>query len=386
MKKLSECIVLIVDDTEANVDVLVAALGDDYEISVAMDGEGALENVEIETPDIILLDIMMPGMDGYEVCRRLKANKLTADIPIIFLTAMTDIISKSKGFQLGAVDYVTKPFEILEVKARVRTHLSLKLAKYELLEKNQILEEKAVELQAMVNELEAFSYTVSHDLKSPLRAIEVYSRIILEEQCATLDKDENKMLSNIIDICNDMIAMISKLLEYSTTTRLEICKEPINISEMFNSAFSQLKSLYLERFIELEFETGIPPVLGDTLLIKQVVYNILSNAIKFTRNREKALVVVGCKMGVGEYIFYVRDNGVGIDMEFCGKLFRIFQRLHSTDEFEGNGIGLATVGKIIQKHGGKTWIEGKLNEGATIYFTLPSAIKELTNFSEEEVK
>jgi two-component system sensor histidine kinase/response regulator len=232
-----------------------------------------------------------------------------------------------------------------------------------------------VELQDMVNELESFSYTVSHDLKSPLRAIEGYSKILLEDQCSALNEDGNEMLSNIKNTCCDMIAMISKLLEYSTTAHLEICKEPVNISEMFNSAFSQLKSLYSERFIEFEFDTGMPPVLADPILIKEVIYNILSNAIKFTKNSEKALIVVGCKMGIGEYVFYVKDNGVGIDMEFSGKLFRIFQRLHSPDEFEGNGIGLATVRKIIKKHGGETWIEGKLNEGVTIYFTLPITIE-----------
>lgn len=132
MKELSQCKVLIVDDTEANIDILVEALSDDYDVSVAMDGETALENLEIEVPDIILLDIMMPGMDGYEVCSRIKANKAMAEIPIIFLTAMTDINSKSKGFELGAVDYISKPFEIIEVRARVNTHLSLKDAKYQL--------------------------------------------------------------------------------------------------------------------------------------------------------------------------------------------------------------------------------------------------------------
>lgn len=145
MKELSECKVLIVDDTEANIDILVEALGDDYDVSVAMDGETALENLEIEVPDIILLDIMMPGMDGYEVCSHIKSNEAMVEIPIIFLTAMTDINSKTKGFELGAVDYITKPFEIIEVKARVNTHLSLKLAKYELSKQNQILEERVLE-------------------------------------------------------------------------------------------------------------------------------------------------------------------------------------------------------------------------------------------------
>jgi len=129
MKELSECKVLIVEDIEANIDILMDALGDDYDVSVAMDGETALENLEIEVPDIILLDIMMPGMDGYEVCSRIRANKAMAEIPIIFLTAMTDINSKTKGFELGAVDYITKPFEILEVKDKVNNHLSLKFSK-----------------------------------------------------------------------------------------------------------------------------------------------------------------------------------------------------------------------------------------------------------------
>lgn len=145
MKDLSECSVLVVDDTEANVDILVEALGDIYDVSVAIDGESALEAVEENPPDIILLDIMMPGIDGYEVCRRLKQDPRFAKIPVVFLTAMTEVESKTKGFQLGAVDYVTKPFEIMEVQARVRTHLSLMLAGRELERQNEILEIKVAE-------------------------------------------------------------------------------------------------------------------------------------------------------------------------------------------------------------------------------------------------
>lgn len=145
MKELAECSVLVVDDTEANVDILVEALGDDYDVSVAIDGESALEAVAEDPPDIILLDIMMPGIDGYEVCRRLKQDPDLAKIPVIFLTAMTEIENKTKGFQLGAVDYVTKPFEILEVQARVRTHLSLLLAGRELEHQNEVLEVRVAE-------------------------------------------------------------------------------------------------------------------------------------------------------------------------------------------------------------------------------------------------
>ncbi len=145
MKDLSECTILIVDDTEDNIDILVEALGEDYELSVAMDGPSALESLELELPDIILLDIMMPGMDGYEVCRILKQDKRTAQIPVIFLTAMDDIESKTRGFKAGAVDYITKPFEILEVKARVQTHMALTLARIELSMQKEILEKKVIE-------------------------------------------------------------------------------------------------------------------------------------------------------------------------------------------------------------------------------------------------
>lgn len=314
---------------------------------------------------------MMPGLDGYEICRQIKANKDTEDIPIIFLTAITDIESKAKCFELGAVDYITKPFEILEVKARVRTHLSLKIAKYELSEKNKALEEKTLDLQAAVNELEAFSYTVSHDLKSPLRAIEAYTKIILDDESGKLNSNGKEIIYNVRDICNSMIRMIDNLLKYSKVTKSEISKELIDISGIFILTFKQYKAIYPERSIKFEFETGIPLVLADSILIKQVIGNIVSNSVKFTKNKENAIIIVGCKRGIDEYIFYVKDNGVGINMEFSRKLFTIFQRLHSQDEFEGNGIGLATVHKIIKKHGGRTWIEGKVDEGTTTYFTLP---------------
>ena len=145
MKEISDCTVLVVDDTEANVDILVDALGETYDVSVAMDGRAALEAVEEEPPDLILLDIMMPEMDGYEACQRLKADERYAKIPVIFLTALTEIENKTKGFQMGAVDYITKPFEMSEVQARVKTHLSLVLASRELEMQNEILEIKVTE-------------------------------------------------------------------------------------------------------------------------------------------------------------------------------------------------------------------------------------------------
>lgn len=238
-------------------------------------------------------------------------------------------------------------------------------------ELEQRVDERTSELQAAINELEAFTYTVSHDLKSPLRAVDGYGRIMFEDYSEKLGKEAKEILHNVRGISRDMLEMIDKLLQYSTTSRALIYKEEINIREMFVSIFSELKLANPNRDIRLKIETVLPSVFADRILLKQVIYNILSNAVKFTKHRKQGLVIVGNTLTEDEYVFYVKDNGAGFDMEYSAKLFGIFQRLHTSNEFEGTGIGLVTVKKIIQRHGGRTWIEGKVDTGATVYFTLP---------------
>lgn len=240
---------------------------------------------------------------------------------------------------------------------------------------NDELEQRVIdrteELQSAVNELEAFTYTVSHDLKSPLRAVDGYSRILSEDFKSELEGDGKEIIDNIRTICKDMIEMISNLLRYSTTSKVDIFKEEINIEEKFRSIYKELISCNPDRDITLTIETGLPIILADKIMMTQAIYNIMSNAVKFTQHKEKALITVGCTITGDEYIFYIKDNGAGFNMESSSKLFRIFQRLHTNDEFEGSGIGLVTAKKIIQRHGGRVWIEGKIDVGATVYFTLP---------------
>ncbi|HBV96341.1 MAG TPA: hypothetical protein DEF36_04795 [Desulfotomaculum sp.] len=240
---------------------------------------------------------------------------------------------------------------------------------------NEELEQRVLqrtgELQGALNELETFAFTVSHDLKSPLRAIEGYSRFILEDFGESLDVEANEMVNNVKNISNDMIQLIDKLLEYSTSAKTGMALEMVNIEEKFVSVFKELKSDCPGRKVEIIFENNLPAVLADRILLKQALVNILNNAFKFTRKRDRAVITIGHEVVGEEYIFHVKDNGAGFDMDYSGKLFGIFQRLHTADEFEGSGIGLATIRKIIQKHGGRTWIEGCIDKGATVYFTLP---------------
>lgn len=250
-----------------------------------------------------------------------------------------------------------------------------KMAIKEIKKLNEELEERVsvrtAELSKAIDELESFTYTVSHDLKSPLRAIDSYSRIMYEDHGENLHSDAVDIIQNIRGICKDLISMINHLLEYSMTSKKELNKEEINIKEMFLSVFNELQLTNSEREVTLVIETVLPNVYGDKLLLRQVVYNILSNAFKFTKNTEKPKITIGNTITSDEYIFYVKDNGIGFNMDYSKKLFGIFQRLHTSDEFEGTGIGLVTIKKIIEKHGGRTWIEGQVNVGATIYFTLP---------------
>lgn len=239
-------------------------------------------------------------------------------------------------------------------------------------ELEQRVAHRTTELQNAVNELEGFAYTISHDLKSPLRAIEVYASFMQEDFSDSLDNEAYETIKRIQEICRDMIELISKLLEYSTTSNVSLSKEKVQVRQIIEMVFNQFKIVNTDRKMELVFEGDFPEISVDKLLFKQVITNIISNSVKFSKGRDIIKITVGCIKSYNEYAFYIKDNGVGFDMKYSSKLFNIFQRLHKKQEFEGTGIGLATIKKIIQKHGGRVWIEGILDEGATLYFTIPS--------------
>ncbi len=230
--------------------------------------------------------------------------------------------------------------------------------------------ERTAELEAANKELEAFSYSVSHDLKAPLRAIDGFSRILEHDYAQRLDAEGQRVLSVIRDNSQRMQRLIDDLLAFSRMGRQDIRLVNIDTRELVQDIFDELTAGVSGRAIELQLGK-LPPVLGDRTMIRQVFSNLMANAIKFTGPKESALIEIGCKIDSEEHVFFVKDNGVGFDQAYVDKLFGVFQRLHNADEFPGTGVGLANVRRIIERHGGRVWAEGRVNEGATIYFTLP---------------
>jgi PAS domain S-box-containing protein len=239
---------------------------------------------------------------------------------------------------------------------------------------NEKLEERVIERTAQLHtanqELESFSYSVSHDLRAPLRAINGYTRILMEDYAETLDAEGQRVCQVIIGETQRMGNLIDDLLSFSRLSRKEIQPAQVDMKSLALSVFGELTSEPARE--RIDFKIGkLPLANGDPALLHQVWINLLSNAIKFTSKRERAVIEVGSKRSEEQVVYYVRDNGAGFDIQYVDKMFGVFQRLHSEDEFEGTGVGLAIVQRIVQRHGGRVWAEGEVNKGATLYFSLP---------------
>jgi len=231
---------------------------------------------------------------------------------------------------------------------------------------------RALQLEETNKDLEAFGYSVSHDLRNPLIAISGFSRLLLEKYSSSLDSRGQTYLKMIGTKTQNMWQLIQDLLAFSRLGYQGIKPSDINIEELARSVFDELRSVSPERKIHLDIK-GLPPAHGDPAMIRQVLMNLLSNAIKFTQSREIGVIELGGENKEKESLYYVKDNGIGFDMKFHDKLFGVFKRVHGDEKFDGTGVGLAMVQRIIQRHGGKVWAEGEMNQGATFYFTLPSS-------------
>ncbi len=237
---------------------------------------------------------------------------------------------------------------------------------------NADLRRHAMQLEEANKDLESFSYSISHDLKAPLRAITGFSQILVQDHLEELNEESRALLDKVRRNAETMEMLINDILEFSRAGRAEIGMTVIDTSNLVKGIVDELAAGSGGR--DIRFKIGVlPSAVGDASVVRQIFYNLLSNAVKFTRGENHAEIEVGGSEKEGETMYYVRDNGAGFDQRYADKLFGVFQRLHSAKEFEGTGIGLAIVKRFINKLGGRVWAEGKVNEGATFYFTLPTS-------------
>jgi two-component system NtrC family sensor kinase len=383
--------ILAVDDSETYLQGLAEALrAGGYEMVLARSGEEALQLLAVQPVDCILLDVIMPGIGGQETCRRLKGVPIMRDIPIVMLTAVDDRDAMIQGLGAGADDYIAKSSDFEVLRARVlaqirrkqfedenrliREHLlRAELEAMEARTAREIAESRAAlveELESKNEELESFSHSVAHDLRAPLRSIDGFGLILLEDYADKLDDEGKQCLNYVRESAQQMSRLIDDLLALSRVTRGEFRRAPVDLSAIVRSVGARLAQSTADRQIELVVVHGLLAD-GDDGLLTIALENLLGNAWKFTGTCALARIEVGI-CDDQRRTYFVRDNGAGFDMAYASKLFGMFQRLHSATEFEGTGIGLATVQRIVRRHGGRIWAEGAVGRGATFFFTLDS--------------
>lgn len=364
--------ILIVDDRPENLRALRTVLRNlNIELIEALSGNEALKATLYQDFALALLDIQMPDMDGYELASILREEEKTAHLPFIFISAVhTDNLNVFKGYEKGAFSFITKPFQPEILINKVNFFIDKHQQEIALFELNKDLKNKNEELQLMNQELESFSYSVSHDLRAPLRSINGYSEILKEDYQEKLEEEGNRILDSIMKNSTRMSELIDCLLDFSRLGRKEITKTHIDMHVLVDSVMKELDMS--SDNINLKYNINdLPPANGDVNLLKQVWINLIGNAVKYSGKKENPLVELGSRRDTDSTIYYVKDNGAGFNMEFSDKLFGVFQRLHSSNEFEGVGIGLAIVQRIISRHGGRVWAEAEVDKGATFYFSLP---------------
>ncbi|WP_046450862.1 MULTISPECIES: hybrid sensor histidine kinase/response regulator [Odoribacter] len=363
---------LVVDDVQTNVLLLKALLSKDgYGILVANNGQEALEVIRNENPDLILLDVMMPGMDGFEVAERLKSEEYRCEIPIIFLTALDDTQSIVNGFKLGAGDFISKPFRKEELMVRIKHQLSLVAAR-------RIIEEKNEELRKTIAGRDKMYSVIAHDLRSPMASMKMLlNTIMMSVEKDKIDPDIFDMLEMSNKTSEEVFSLLDNLLKWTKSQlgKLTVIPQKLDISGLADGVVEVMNSVAEVKHIKLirtDHESFF--VYVDIEMIKSVLRNLISNAVKFSNPDSE--IKVGIKAEDGKVIVSVTDSGKGIKKEDQHKLLKDSTHFttYGTNSEEGSGLGLLLCRDFARKNGGELWFESEENLGSVFSFSLPQLI------------
>jgi signal transduction histidine kinase len=373
--------ILVVDDTPDNLVLMSTLLMDTYKVKIANHGEKALQIARSEAaPDLILLDIMMPGMDGFEVCRRLKHDPRTANIPVIFLTARADVEDEKQGLELGAVDYITKPISPSIVLARVKNHLALKsMADFLQLKNLELETARSVAEKANLAKSDFLS-SMSHELRSPLNAILGFAQL-MESELPPPTRLQKEGIAQILQAGWHLLRLINEILDLARieSRQMAMSVEPVSLAEVLSECQGMIEPQAKQRGIKLAFPVPDTPlfVLADRTRLKQVLINLLSNAVKY--NVSEGTIEAICSKGAqGCLRISIKDSGAGLSAEQLDQLFQPFNRLGQEDGTEeGTGIGLVVAKQLVELMGGTIGVESTVGAGSVFWFELVSVSEPL---------
>lgn len=378
--KPEDSLILLVDDTKANLKLLSHVLSKEgYQYIEANNGQEAIELAEEHEPDLILLDIMMPDIDGFEVIKRLKKKDKLADVPIIFLSSLTETDDKVQGFKSGGVDYITKPFQREETLARIKTHLQIRSLQMELNERIKILRDREIQLSRLNKKKDDLVRMVSHDIKNPLTGIIGLVKLIRDSDKIS-DEEQTQMLSVIEDSGNNLLNLVRDVLDRESK-KMESDEAEIantDLSELMERVISMNKAKAVVKNINLSYSVN-PVNLSarvDPNKMEIAINNLVSNALKFTPSDEGAKVQAHIKQVNNDVLISVSDTGIGIPEKMQEDLFTDHKnesRVGTSGEL-GTGLGLDIVQLYVEMHGGEIWVESELKKGTTFYIKLPEVI------------
>ncbi len=358
--------ILIIDDTLANLQILASMLDQQgYYVRPINSGPLGLRAAQAAHPDLILLDIQMPDLDGFELCKQLKADESTSHIPIIFISALDAINDKVKAFHIGGVDYITKPFQLEEVLARVETHLEIQRLR-------RLDQKRIAEQVELIGELDAYAHTVAHDLKNPLAAIGGYADLLINHGERLSAEKRQEVFEKIVEGSWRMNSIVDALLLLANVRQqgaIEV--DVLDMEAVVEEAMARLHAAVEEIEAEIIFPETWPQALGYAPWVEEIWANYISNALKYGK-RPCHIECGADQQDDGTIRFWVQDNGHGLTSEEQAKLFTPFTRLAQVEKIEGHGLGLSIVQRIAEKLAGSVGVESILGEGSRFFFTLPT--------------